>query len=69
MAIARSLVLKPDVIVLDIEASADTFAALYRLQALRRITERAFSHLDAIVVPTAPTVYSPAQVLASPART
>ncbi len=46
--------------------AADTFAALYRLQALRRITERAFAHLDAIVLPTAPTVYSTAQVLANP---
>jgi allophanate hydrolase len=46
--------------------AADTFAALYRLQALRRITERAFAHLDAIVLPTAPTAYSTAQVLANP---
>ena len=46
--------------------AADTFAALYRLQALRRIAERAFAHLDAIVLPTAPTAYSTAQVLANP---
>jgi allophanate hydrolase len=46
--------------------AADTFAALYRLQALRRITERAFANLDAIVLPTAPTAYSTAQVLANP---
>jgi allophanate hydrolase len=46
--------------------AADTFAALYRLQGLRRIAERAFAHLDAIVLPTAPTVYSTAQVLANP---
>ena len=46
--------------------AADTFAALYRLQALRRIAERAFAHLDAVVLPTAPTAYSTAQVLANP---
>ncbi len=46
--------------------AADTFAALYRLQALRRIAERAFADLDALVLPTAPTVYSTAQVLANP---
>jgi allophanate hydrolase len=46
--------------------AADTFAALYRLQALRRIAERAFANLDAVVLPTAPTAYSTAQVLANP---
>jgi allophanate hydrolase len=46
--------------------ASDTFAALYRLQALRRIAERTFANLDAIVLPTAPTAYSTAQVLANP---
>jgi allophanate hydrolase len=46
--------------------AADTFAALYRLQALRRIADRAFANIDALVLPTAPTVYSTAQVLANP---
>jgi allophanate hydrolase len=46
--------------------AADTFSALYRLQALRAITARAFAQLDAVVLPTAPTVYSTAQVLANP---
>jgi allophanate hydrolase len=46
--------------------AADTFSSLYRLQGLRRIAERAFAHLDAIVLPTAPTAYSTAQVLANP---
>jgi allophanate hydrolase len=46
--------------------AADTFAALYRLQALRRIAERALANLDAVVLPTAPTAYSTAQVLANP---
>src|SRR5207237_2099690 len=46
--------------------AADTFAALYRLQALRRAAERAFANFDAMVLPTAPTAYSTAQVLANP---
>jgi allophanate hydrolase len=46
--------------------AAETFAALYRLQALRRTAERAFANLDALVLPTAPTAYSTAQVLANP---
>jgi allophanate hydrolase len=47
-------------------SAADTFAALYRLQALRKIAERAFNNIDALVLPTAPTVYSTVQVLANP---
>jgi allophanate hydrolase len=46
--------------------AADTFAALYRLQALRRVAGRALAQLDALVLPTAPTAYSTAQVLANP---
>jgi allophanate hydrolase len=47
-------------------SAADTFAALYRLQALRKTAERAFTCIDALVLPTAPTAYSTAQVLANP---
>jgi allophanate hydrolase len=47
-------------------SAADTFAALYRLQGLRMVAERAFAGIDALVLPTAPTVYSTAQVLANP---
>jgi allophanate hydrolase len=47
-------------------SAADTFAALYRLQALRHIAKRTFIGLDAILLPTAPTAYSTAQVLANP---
>ena len=47
-------------------SAADTFSALYRLQALRAITARAFAQLDAVVLPTAPTIYSTAQVLTNP---
>ncbi|SDT18226.1 allophanate hydrolase [Bradyrhizobium canariense] len=46
--------------------AADTFAALYRLQALRKLSEHTFANLDALVLPTAPTAYSTAQVLANP---
>jgi allophanate hydrolase len=46
--------------------AAEAFSALYRLQSLRKIAERAFANMDAIVLPTAPTVYSTAQVLANP---
>jgi allophanate hydrolase len=47
-------------------SAAETFSALYRLQGLRKIAERAFANIDAIVLPTAPTVYSTTQVLANP---
>jgi allophanate hydrolase len=47
-------------------SAADTFAALYRLQALRKVSDLAFAGIDALVLPTAPTAYSTAQVLANP---
>lgn len=46
--------------------AADTFSALYRLQDLRKIAERTFANIDALVLPTAPTAYTTAQVLANP---
>jgi len=46
--------------------AADTFAALYRLQGLRKVAERTFTDIDALVLPTAPTAYTTAQVLANP---
>src|SRR3954464_8634115 len=46
--------------------AADTFASLYRLEALRRTAERAFAGFDAMILPTAPTAYTTAQVLANP---
>src|SRR6202000_1299687 len=46
--------------------AADTFKSLYRLQALRAVSETTFANLDAVVLPTAPTAYSTAQVLANP---
>ena len=47
-------------------SAADTFAALYRLQTLRQNAGRAFADIDALVLPTAPTAYTTAQVLANP---
>ncbi len=49
-------------------SAADTFAALYRLQALRKVAERTFTEIDAMLLPTAPTAYTTADVLADPIR-
>ena len=46
--------------------AADTFAAFYRLEELRRVADRTFRSIDALVLPTAPTVYTIAQVLDDP---
>jgi allophanate hydrolase len=46
--------------------AAETFSALYRLQSLRKIAERILADFDAMVLPTAPTSYTAAQVLADP---
>ena len=48
--------------------AAETFSALYRLQGLRKIAERILANFDAIVLPTTPTVYTTAQVLADPVQ-
>jgi allophanate hydrolase len=48
------------------QSAADAFAALYRLESLRRATERLLTDVDALVLPTAPTTYTVAQVLANP---
>jgi allophanate hydrolase len=48
--------------------AADVFAAFYQLEELRRITERSFRAVDALVLPTAPTIYTIEQVLHDPIR-
>lgn len=48
------------------QSATDTFAALYKLQDLKRVAEQAFTAIDALVLPTAPTAYTTAQVLANP---
>ena len=47
-------------------SAADAFAAFYRLEELRRVRDRVFRTIDALVVPTAPTIYTLAQVEAEP---
>ncbi len=46
--------------------AADVFAALYRLEELRRSSDRTFDDIDALVLPTSPTIYTVEQVLADP---
>jgi allophanate hydrolase len=48
------------------QSAADAFAAFYRLESLRRATQRLLADVDALVLPTAPTTYTVAQVLANP---
>ena len=44
----------------------DAFAAFYKLEALRRVADVTFTQVDALALPTAPTCYTVAQVLADP---
>jgi allophanate hydrolase len=46
--------------------AADTFAAFYQLEELRRVADHTFRSVDALVLPTAPTIYTIEQVLADP---
>jgi allophanate hydrolase len=46
--------------------AADVFAAFYRLEALRRVSDCTFRAIDALVLPTAPTIYTVEDVLADP---
>jgi len=47
-------------------SAADVFAAFYRLEELRRASDRVFEQIDALLVPTIPTVYTVEQVLTDP---
>lgn len=44
----------------------DAFSAFYRLEALRRVAEQTFNEIDVLALPTAPTAYTVAEVLADP---
>jgi allophanate hydrolase len=45
----------------------DAFAAFYKLERLRRVSDYIFAHqIDALALPTAPTIYTVEQVLADP---
>jgi allophanate hydrolase len=46
--------------------AADAFAAFYKLEALRRVRDRTFREVDALALPTAPTIYTVDEVLADP---
>jgi allophanate hydrolase len=46
--------------------AADVFSALYRLEELRRISDGVFQSIHALVMPTAPTIYTVQDVLANP---
>jgi allophanate hydrolase len=46
--------------------AADAFSAFYKLEELRRARDRTFASIDALVLPTAPTIYTVADVLADP---
>jgi allophanate hydrolase len=46
--------------------AADAFAAFYQLEELRRVRDRTFHSIDAMVLPTAPTIYAIDEVLADP---
>jgi len=47
-------------------SAADTFAAFYELEELRRVRDHVFRSIDAMALPTVPTVYTVAEVLADP---
>jgi allophanate hydrolase len=56
-----------EIILSGLRATAvDAFAALYKLETLRRVADHTFRQIDALVLPTAPTIYSVKQVLADP---
>jgi allophanate hydrolase len=46
--------------------AADAFAAFYQLEDLRRVRDHVFRAIDAMLLPTAPTIYTVEQVLADP---
>ncbi len=47
-------------------SAVDAFEAFYRLEGLRRARDHVFQSIDALLLPTAPTVYSIEQVQANP---
>jgi len=46
--------------------AVDAFAAFYKLKELQRVREHVFRQIDALLLPTTPTVYTVEQVLANP---
>ena len=48
------------------QTAIDAFSALYKLEELRWVASQTFRRVDALALPTSPTVYSVKQVLADP---
>jgi allophanate hydrolase len=46
--------------------AADAFAAFYQLEELRQVRDQTLHSIDALVLPTAPTIYAIDEVLADP---
>ena len=46
--------------------AVDAFAAFYQLEELRRVRDHVFRQIDALLLPTVPTVYNIEQVMADP---
>jgi allophanate hydrolase len=47
-------------------SAVDAFAAFYKLEEFKRVRDRTFDRIDALLLPTVPTVYTVEQVLADP---
>jgi allophanate hydrolase len=47
-------------------SAVDAFVAFYRLEGLRRMRDHVFAAIDALLLPTVPTVYTVEEVLADP---
>jgi allophanate hydrolase len=50
------------------QTAMDAFAAFYRLEQLRRVAELTFTQVHALILPTIPTAYTVAQMLADPVQ-
>ena len=50
------------------QSAMDVFLALYRLEEMRRASEAVFRTVDALLLPTIPTVYTVERVLADPIK-
>ncbi|HLQ93033.1 MAG TPA: allophanate hydrolase [Xanthobacteraceae bacterium] len=50
----------------ELPTAVDAFAAFYKLEELRRLSDRVFQDVDALLLPTVPTVYTIEQVMADP---
>lgn len=50
----------------DGKTAVDTFNAMYRLEAGKRMAEAVFTDIDLMLVPTSPTIYTRAQIAADP---